>query len=159
MTKERKAQAITVLVLAGGLGAALYRKGTFDRMSLPAAISSQQRFELTPQDTIYTMLDAAREGNVEKFLGAYSGDLQSSLRRSVTPQYLKDMNSPIKGVALNDPAPISEREVKVRVEYVFQDRNEAQIFYLEEARGDWKITRVENSERVKTLVPYGTPVQ
>jgi hypothetical protein len=158
MTKERKAQAITVLVLAGGLGAALYRKGTFDRMSLPAAIS-QQKAEATPQDTIYAMLDAAREGNVDQFLGAYGGDLQSSLRRSVTPQYLKDMNSPIKGVALNDPAPISEREVKVRVEYVFQDRNEAQIFYLEKAGADWKITRVENSERVKTLVPYGTPVQ
>jgi hypothetical protein len=77
----------------------------------------------------------------------------------VTPQYLKDMNSPIKGVALNDPAPISEREVKVRVEYVFQDRNEVQIFYLEKAGADWKITRMENSERVKTLVPYGTPVQ
>jgi hypothetical protein len=158
MTKERKAQAITVLVLAGGLGAALYRKGTFDRMSLPAAIS-QQKAEATPQDTIYAMLDAAREGDVDKFLSAYGGDLQSSLRRSVTPQYLKDMNSPIKGVALNDPAPISEREVKVRVEYVFQDRNEVQIFYLEKAGADWKITRMENSERVKTLVPYGTPVQ
>jgi hypothetical protein len=158
VTKERKAQAITVLVLAGGLGAALYRKGTFDRMSLPAAIS-QQKAEATPQDTIYAMLDAAREGDVDKFLSAYGGDLQSSLRRSVTPQYLKDMNSPIKGVALNDPAPISEREVKVRVEYVFQDRNEAQIFYLEKAGADWKITRMENSERVKTLVPYGTPVQ
>jgi hypothetical protein len=158
VTKERKAQAITVLVLAGGLGAALYRKGTFDRMSLPAAIS-QQKAEATPQDTIYAMLDAAREGDVDKFLSAYGGDLQSSLRRSVTPQYLKDMNSPIKGVALNDPAPISEREVKVRVEYVFQDRNEVQIFYLEKAGADWKITRMENSERVKTLVPYGTPVQ
>jgi hypothetical protein len=158
VTKERKAQAITVLVLAGGLGAALYRKGTFDTMSMPAAISHQTA-EATPQDTIYAMLDAAREGNVEKFLSAYGGDLQTSLRQSVTPQYLKDMNSPIKGVALNDPAPVSEREVKVRVEYVFQDRNEAQFFYLEKVGADWRITRMENSERVKTLVPYGTPVQ
>jgi hypothetical protein len=158
VTKERKAQAITVLVLAGGLGVALYRKGTFDRIGLPAAIS-QQKAEATPQDTIYAMLDAAREGDAEKFLSAYSGDLQTSLRQSVTPQYLKDMNTPIKGVALNDPAPVSEREVKVRVEYVFQDRNEAQIFYLEKTGADWKITRMENSERVKTLVPYGTPVQ
>jgi hypothetical protein len=30
---------------------------------------------------------------------------------------------------------------------------------LEKAGADWKITRMENSERVKTLVPYGTPVQ
>jgi hypothetical protein len=159
VTKERKAQVITVLVLAAGLGAALYRKGTFDKISFSAAMATQPKAEPSPQDTIYAMLDAARDGNVDKFLATYAGDLQSSLRQSVTPQYRKDMNAPIKGVALNEPAPLNEREVKVRVEYVYQDRNEAQIFYLEKVRGEWKITRVENAERVKTLIPYGTPVQ
>ncbi len=159
MTKERKAQVITVLVLAGGLGAALYKKGTFDRVSFSAAIAPQQKAEPTPQDTIYAMLDAARDGSVNKFLASYAGDLQASLRQSVTPQYLKDMNAPIKGVALNEPVPSTEREVTVRVEYVYQDRNEAQMFYLEKIGGDWKITRVENAERVKTLIPYGTPVR
>jgi hypothetical protein len=47
----------------------------------------------------------------------------------------------------------------VRVEYVYQDRNEAQTMYLEKASSGWKITRVDGAERVKTLVPYGTPVQ
>jgi hypothetical protein len=159
VTKERKAQIITVLVLAGGLGAAFYRKGTFDKISFSTAISRQPKAEPMPQDTIYAMLDAARYGNVDQFLAAYTGDLQTSLRQSVTPQYLKDMNAPIKGVALSEPAPLNEREVKVRVEYVYQDRNEAQTFYLEKTGADWKIARVENSERVKTLIPYGTPVQ
>ena len=31
--------------------------------------------------------------------------------------------------------------------------------YLEKINGVWKITRVDSAERVKTLVPYGTPVQ
>ncbi len=47
----------------------------------------------------------------------------------------------------------------MRVEYVYQDRNEAQSMYLEKLSGAWKIARVEAAERVKTLIPYGTPVQ
>ena len=58
-----------------------------------------------------------------------------------------------------EPQPLSDPEVKARVEYVFQDRNEAQYFYLDKMSGGWKIARVDSSERVKTLVPYGTPVQ
>jgi hypothetical protein len=30
---------------------------------------------------------------------------------------------------------------------------------LEKAGADWKITRVDGSERLKTLIPYGTPVK
>ena len=58
-----------------------------------------------------------------------------------------------------EPQPVSDREVKARVEYVFQDRNEVQYVYLAKMSGAWKISRVDSSERVKTLVPYGTPVQ
>ena len=54
---------------------------------------------------------------------------------------------------------VTDREAKVRVEYVCQDRNEAQTMYLEKGAGGWKISRVDGAERVKTLVPYGTPVQ
>jgi len=31
--------------------------------------------------------------------------------------------------------------------------------YLEKQSGIWKIVQVDSTERVKTLVPYGTPVQ
>ena len=64
-----------------------------------------------------------------------------------------------KGIAISEPQPVTDREVKVRVEYVYQDRNEAQTMYLEKDAGSWKISRVDGAERVKTLVPYGTPVQ
>jgi len=45
------------------------------------------------------------------------------------------------------------------VEFVYADRNEAQIYYLEQGRGSWKIARQENAEGVKTPVPYGTTVE
>src|SRR5260370_30242828 len=62
------------------------------------------------------MLDAARNGDVKKYLGAYSGAMAASLRQSIAEssdaafrQYLQDTNRALKGVAglgaetINDP--------------------------------------------------------
>jgi hypothetical protein len=74
-------------------------------------------------------------------------------------KYLRDSNAALKGIAVTEPETLSDREVKARVEYVYQDRNEVQYFYLQKLRDGWKISRVDSAERVKTLVPYGTPVK
>jgi hypothetical protein len=74
-------------------------------------------------------------------------------------EYLQDSNLTIKGVAVSEPQQVSETVVNVRVEYVYQDRNEAQYLRLEKTNGGWKIAGVDGAERVKTLVPYGTPVK
>jgi hypothetical protein len=158
MTQSRKAQLLTMGLLALAFGIAVGRKQVFHSTgeSPPAAA----------QDAIYAMLDASRAGNVEAYLASYSGQMLSALEQSVREtgperfsRYLKDSNSAIKGIAVSDPEPVSVREVKVRVEYVYQDRNDAQTVYLEKSGGDWKIFRVDGSERVRTLIPYGTPVQ
>jgi len=158
MTQPRKAQLLTIGLLALALGIAVGRKQVFHSTgeSPPAAA----------QDAIYAMLDASRAGNVEAYLASYSGQMLSALEQSVREtgperfsRYLKDSNSAIKGIAVSDPEPLSVREMKVRVEYVYQDRNDAQTVYLEKSGGDWKIFRVDGSERVRTLIPYGTPVQ
>jgi hypothetical protein len=122
--------------------------------------------EATPQDAIYAMLDAAREGNARKFIGSYSGQMAQSLEQTMREstesgfaKYLKDSNAAVKGIAITEPQVLTDREVKARVEYVYQDRNEIQYMYLEKVNAAWKITRVDSAERVKTLVPYGTPVQ
>ena len=47
----------------------------------------------------------------------------------------------------------------MRGEYIYQDRNEAQTMYLEKGPTGWKISRADSDERVKTLIPYGTPVK
>jgi len=160
MTKERKTHVLTIAALILALGIALGQKeGWRWGQGAPKEPPS-------PQDAIYGMLDAARAGNVAAYLACYSGSMQASLQQSVREsgeagfaKYLRDSNAAIMGVAVSDPQPAGDNEVSVRVEYVYQERNEAQTVHLERVSGAWKIARVEGAERVKTLVPYGTPVQ
>jgi hypothetical protein len=158
MNRQRNAQILTIVVLALAFGIAIGRK--------QISGSSTEAAPSAAQDAIYAMLNASRAGDVQAYLANYAGQMRSALDQSVREtgperfsRYLKDSNSAIKGIAVSDPETVSTREMKVRVEYVYQDHNEAQTMYLEKAGGNWKITRVDGSERVKTLIPYGTPVQ
>ncbi len=155
MTRERKARIITVLILAGVIAAAVARKTGWQKPSSP-----------TPQDAIYNMMDAARAGDPNKYLSYYTGQMEASIKQTVDEssqqafaKYLQESNASIKGVAIAEPQQLTEREVKVRVEYVYQERNEVQYMYIEKIAGQWKIARVDSAERVKTLIPYGTPVR
>ena len=158
--KQRRAQILTISLLAAIIAVAIVRN-----TGLRASIAQiSLRAEATPQDTIYAMLDAARAGDVKKYCAAYTGQMEQSLKLAISEspdfsKYLKESNAAIKGIAVQEPQALSDREVKARVEYVYQDRNEAQIMYLERTPGGWRIARVDAAERVKTLIPYGTPVQ
>ncbi len=151
MNKKRLAPIITVVILAAALGFTLTRKK-------PQADNS-------PEDAIYEMLDAAKKGDIPRYLAAYSGPMEASLKQSIAEsptafrQYLIDTNATLKGVAVTAAEPATTREAKLRVEYVYQDRNETQLMYLEKLPPGWKITRADPSQRVRTLVPYGTPVR
>ena len=165
MTKERQKQLVTIAVLALAAGAALAGKNGWRLPRFDTFMPAASKPAPGPQDAIYAMLDAARQGDVNAYLACYSGQIRTTLEASVREstseafaKYLRDSNAAVKGVALNEPEKLGDREVKVRVEYVYQDRNEAQTIYLEKG-ADWKITRVDGAERVKTLVPYGTPVR
>jgi hypothetical protein len=158
MKRERKAQVATLAVLAGVLIFAIARNSGW-RRGAPEP-------EATPQDTVYAVFEAAREGNVQRYLDGYAGQMAADLRQAVAEKgedgfaaYLKGLNVPIRGIAITEPQAVSDREVKARVEFVYQDRNEVQVMYLERLDGKWKITRLEAAQRVKTLIPYGTPVQ
>jgi len=160
MSKQRRAQILTISLLAAIIAVAIVRN-TGLRASIPQIT---QRAEATPQDTIYAMLDAARAGDVRKYLAAYTGQMEHSLKQAISEsadfsRYLKESNAAIKGIAVQEPQALSDREVKASVEYVYQDRNEAQVMYLERTPGGWRIARVDAAERIKTLIPYGTPVQ
>ena len=156
MKTDKRARFATILVLLCALALVIGRRAR--TLAIPS------RGEVSPQDAIYAMLDAAREGNVNKYLASYSGQMRSALQQAARESQdfgrsLKDSNAAIKGVAIMDPEPVSSQEVKARVEYVFQDRNEVQAMILDKIAGGWKIVRVDSAERVKTLVPYGTPVR
>lgn len=167
MTRERKARVVTVAVLAAALAVVLAKKYEWrlPRVSTDIARTAPKAGP-TPQDAIYAMLDAARQGDVNAYLAGYTGQMAAALRQSLVEtgeagmaKYLRESNAAIKGIAIAEPQALTDREVKVRVEYVYRDRNEAQWMYLEKAPGGWKIARVDGVERARTLVPYGTPVQ
>lgn len=161
MTRERKAQIATVLVMTGALTLVAAKRSGWR----PAAIIRSST-PVVPQDTVYRMMDAARDGDVRGYLACYTGPMESSLRQIVKEKgeasladYIRRFNSSVKGVAIQEPQSVAENELRVRVEFVYSDRNEAQIYYLQQAGGGWRIARQENTEGVKALVPYGTPVE
>jgi hypothetical protein len=118
-----------------------------------------------PRDTIYRMLDAARAGDVNGYLACYGEPLRKQLKATQDEmtfsgfgKYLTERNREIKGIAISEAETLSATRVKIRVEYVYQDRNETQDFHLGKLGGEWRITQIDGAERVETLVPYGTPV-
>jgi hypothetical protein len=168
MTRERKAQVATVAILLGALALVAMKRGGWqaNAASLSKPVTSRGPAGATPQDTVYRMMDAARDGDVRTYLGCYTGQMESTLRQIVAEKgeaalatYIRNFNASVKGVAIQEPQSTAEREVRLRVEFVYRDRNEAQIYYLEQGGANWRIARQENAEGVKTLVPYGTTVE
>jgi hypothetical protein len=168
MTRERQAQVATVALLLAGLGfLALKRSGwQVSAATLSNLVTTRAPAASGPRDTVYRMLDAARDGDVRAYLACFGGEMQATLRQIVTEKgeaalasYIRNFNASVKGVAIQEPRAIAEREVRLRVEFVYKDRNEAQLYHLEQAGGSWKIVRQENAEGVKTPVPYGTVVE
>ena len=161
--KTRITRVATIGVLACALAVVAARSNGWkvsgiDLSSLPGGPKAA-----APEDRIYAMLDAARNGDVNAFLNSYAGQMKETVRQSITEstpagfaKYLRDSNVAIKGVAISSPESLSDREVKLRVEYVYADRNEVQSAYLRKDGSSWKIFRVDGAERVKTLVPYGS---
>ena len=164
MTKQRKAQVVTLIVIAAGLVLVVGRETDW-RLPGGATLSSSKAPDDDPVDAINRMTDAAREGDVAGYLSCFGGQMEKALRQSVaemTPdrfaRYLTENNKLIKGIAMYKPEAVSDSAVDVRVEYVYADRNEAQRFRVEKLSGAWVITKVDGVERVETIVPYGTPV-
>lgn len=169
MSKDAKAQAVTVTVIVAGLAIIAWYQGGFERLSFGGnddggflGIGSSKVEE--PRDVIYAMLDAARDGLVDDYLECYAGQMERTLRQSMEEmgserfsEFLQERNKDIKGIAMNAPEESGEG-AQVRVEYVYADRNEVQQIFLQRTGESWKIARVSEIQRVETPVPYGTPV-
>ena len=158
MSRDRVAKLITISLMLGAIAFFVGRRSG-------AGARPDQR-KRTPRDAVYAMLDAARAGNSGTYLSQYTGPMQASLTQTerekganAFAQYLRSTSTGLKGVAIGEPVALSDHEAQVRVEYIYQDRTEAQLAYLEKVSGEWRIARVDGAERVTTLVPYGTPVQ
>lgn len=168
MTKQTRAKLVTGLLAAALVAFVAGRESGWDLSRVadagPLRSSSTPEAE-KPQDAIYRMLDAMRDGDGDAYIGCHSGEMAKRLgqsREEMTgegfAEYLRTRNREIKGIAINQPEMASERQARVRVEYVYEDRNEAQQVHLQRIDGRWMIAGVDGAQRVKTLVPYGTPV-
>jgi hypothetical protein len=127
MTRPRLSNAATVLLLAGLLALGILRR--------------QGDPEVSPKDPIYAMLDAARAGDGKRYMEQYTGSMAALLKRTVEEKtitsfrvWLKSRNAEIKGVAISEPQMISDREASIRVEYIYQDRDEVQLVFLEKSQ-------------------------
>jgi hypothetical protein len=167
MTRERLSTLITAGVMTGALAFLVAKnKGVTLTDLKPAAIAQSLAPKTpSPEDSIYGMLDSAKAGDTNSYLASYTGHMKDALRQSVTEatpsgfeKYLRTSNAAIQGVALTPPEKLSDSQVKVRVEYVYKDRNEVQFVYLMKEGSGWKIYQVDSAERIKTLVPYGSAV-
>ena len=74
----------------------------------------------------------------------------------IVGEYLKRLNEEITGIAVSDLKLTGEAGAVLRAEFVYRGKNEAQQYHLVLRDGAWKIDRVDESERIKTLIPYGS---
>jgi hypothetical protein len=167
MKRSKLAGVITALVIGAALliGVAKSKGWRASDVSVSALTSSLKPREKTPEDAIYAMLDAARLADPRAYLDCYTGQMKDQLGQTLKESgtakfadYLKTSNASVQGVALSPPQTVTDGLAKVRVEYVYKDRNEVQFVYLSKSGSGWKISKVDGAERIKTLVPFGTAV-
>jgi hypothetical protein len=118
-----------------------------------------------PEDTVYGMLDAARAGDTAVYVDTFAGSLQQQIQQLIRESgrkqfasYLTGQSSSFQSVALSVADQPSDVEARLRVEYVYTNRNEVQIFHLRKSGGRWKIIGISGTDQIKTLIPYGTAV-
>jgi hypothetical protein len=119
----------------------------------------------TPEDTVYGMLDAARAGDAAQYVDTFGGPLHQQIlqvmRESGKSQfatYLATQSGSFQSVAVSVADQASDVEARLRVEYVYKNRNEVQTFHLKKDSGRWSIIGISGTDQIKTLIPYGTSV-
>ncbi|MEW6358908.1 MAG: hypothetical protein AB1696_21430 [Planctomycetota bacterium] len=115
-------------------------------------------------DCIRNMSRYSREGNVTAYLDCFAPDLRRRLEQARDEMaggfadYLRQRAEPVRGIAFSDETLLDESTVRVKVEWVFEDRNEVQFFQLKKIGGAWKIADMTEAEYKKPIIPYGTKV-
>jgi hypothetical protein len=154
--KKRLPAIVTILLIAGALVFLTQR----ERLS---GWKWETKTAATPEDVVWRMSDATRDGDVQAYLDCFSGALKQNLQKTAADmgeaqfsQYLKKLNDEVTGVAVSDLEQANEGTATLNVEFVFRGRNEAQKHSFEIVAGVWKITRIDGAQQIKTLIPYGT---
>jgi hypothetical protein len=161
MKRNTQARILAVTALVAAVGMGVVRKaGWLEGAAAPAATE-----EDAISASVYATMNAARAGEVSRYLAGYMGTMRVALQRSLDDsgkaafaRYLQNLDAGVKGLAVRVESS-GEREAKVRVEYVYQERNDVQVVYLEKERGAWRIARTDGDQTVRAAIPYGTPIR
>jgi hypothetical protein len=161
MKRNTRARALAVAALLGAFAAGSARKaGWFGGTVTPAATDEE-----AISAAVYATMNAARAGDVSRYLAGYTGPMRVALQRSLDDSgraafagYLESLDAGVKGLAVSVEVG-GGREGKARVERVYQERNEVQVVYLEKERGAWRIARTDGDQAVKAPIRYGTPLR
>jgi hypothetical protein len=161
---------LTIALMAGILGFFAYKQRAISPRSQRTASGESNAPAPpsggAPESVVWRMVEASRAGDPARYLECYTGEMEPRLRRDFQEMgsarfrdYLLEAHRQLKGVAVRPPQMSSPFEAQIPVEYVYEDRNEVQQVYVKRVAGSWKIDRVDGAERIKTLVPYGVPVE
>lgn len=116
------------------------------------------------EQCVRQVFEAGAKGDVAGYLDQFTGDLRRRLDEEVRQrtaegfaQHLKETVGPLKGWA-SFPAEFSAAgEAQIKLERVYAEYNEQQVFRLRQADGRWKICELGTSRTHVPTVRYGTP--
>ena len=162
----KRPAVLTFLFLALMLGLLFLRSHGWKLPPQMTTIFSRWRpAPATPEDAVYSMLDAARAGNTAVYVEAFSGPLQHQIQQVVRESgktqfaiYLSGQSTSFQSVALSIADQPSDVEARLRVEYIYLNRNEVQIYHLQKLDSRWKVVGISGTDLTKTLIPWGTAV-
>jgi hypothetical protein len=113
---------------------------------------------------VTALLDAARAGDIESYLGGFARPLRDRFEREVAERgrsaFADDLRraaSARKGHALFAPEPDGPDAVRITVESVYPDRNERQTYRLAKTADGWLVTEVEMTRGHSPAARFGTP--
>jgi hypothetical protein len=134
-------------------------------VALTGTLSRSRTTPATPEDAVYGMLDAARTGNTTVYVNTFSGPLQQQIQQVIRESgksqfstYLTGQSASFQSVALSITDQPSDAEARLRVEYIYTNRNEVQTYHLRKVGSRWKVVGISGTDITKTLIPYGTAV-
>lgn len=156
--KHRLPPIVTSILLACTLGLLSQR----ERLT-----GFRQSEKPEPDEVIWRMTDAAREGNSKAYLDCFTGDLEQILRRTAAEmgeakfsKHLKQLNADVTGIAVSGiEGETGQSERRLNVEFVYRGRNESQQQYVKLVDDRWRIERLDDGQQLKVLIPYGTSVK
>jgi hypothetical protein len=160
MKRNAQARVLAVAALLGALAAGSARKAGWFEGAVSPAVTDEEAISAA----VYATMNAARAGDVSRYLSNYTGPMRVALENSLDDsgraafaRYLQSLDAGVKGLAVSVDVS-GGREAKARLERVYQERNEVQVVYLEKERGAWRIARTDGDQSVKAAIRYGTPI-